>query len=150
VNDYPDTSILYAVYREQHNSREADAYRSRMTEPLSVSTLLEFEFRQSVRLQAWLRLQDRTKGYSQTEADQMFADWESDIAAGHVQIVATDIDAVMRLAEHLSHAHTTLTGNRSLDILHVATAKHLSATNFLSFDVRQKRLAKKAGLKTPL
>jgi predicted nucleic acid-binding protein len=150
MNDYADTSFLCAVYREQDNSREADVYRRRMTEPLYISTLLEFEFRQSIRLQVWLRGQDRKKGYRQAEAVQMLADWESDIAAGHVEIVSTDADAVLRMAEHLSTTHTTLSGNRTLDILHIATAIHLSATNFLSFDVRQRKLASAAGLKTPL
>ena len=150
MNDYPDTSFLCAVYREQDNSATADAYRDRMTEPLCVSTLLVFEFRQAIRLQVWLHSQDRKKGYTQAEADQMTADWESDIAAGHVAIIPTDADAVVRMAEHLSEKHTALTGNRTLDILHIATAKHLSAKNFLSFDARQKKLAKAAGLKTPL
>lgn len=148
--DYPDTSFLCAVYREQDHSAQADAYREQMAGPLRVSTLLEFEFRQAIRLQVWLHRQDKKKGYSQTEADQMLADWESDIAAGHVEIIATDADAVLRMAEHLSEKHTAHTGNRTLDILHIATAKHLSARNFLSFDARQKQLAKAAGLKTPL
>lgn len=46
----------------------------------------------------------------------MLTDWESDIAAGHVVIVPTDADAVLRMAEHLSDTHTALTGNRTLDI----------------------------------
>ena len=121
-----------------------------MIEPLLVSTLLEFEFRQAVRLQVWLHRQDRKKGYTQAEADQMLADWESDIAEGHVEIISTDADAVLRMAEHLSEKHTALTSNRTLDILHIATAKHLSVRNFLSFDARQKKLAKAIGLKTPL
>lgn len=150
MNDYPDTSFLCAVYREQDNSTEADAYREGMTEPLCVSTLLAFEFRQAIRLQVWLHAQDKRKGYGQAEADQMLTDWESDIAAGHVVIVPTDADAVLRMAEHLSDTHTAHTGNRTLDILHIATAKHLSAKRFLSFDERQKKLAKAVGLKTPL
>lgn len=150
MTDYPDTSFLCAVYREQDNSTEADAYRDSMTEPIRVSTLLEFEFRQATRLQVWLHSQDKKKGYTQAEADQMLADWESDIAAGHVEIIPTDAEAVLRMAEHLSEKHTALTGNRTLDILHIATAKHLSAKNFLSFDGRQKKLAKAIGLKTPL
>lgn len=150
MNNYADTSFLCAVYRVQDNSQAAWAYRNQMTEPLCVSTLLVFEFRQAIRLQVWLHTQDKRKGYSQTEADQMLTDWESDIAAGHVTIVPTDADAVLRMAEHLSEKHTALTGNRTLDILHIATAKHLSAKSFLSFDARQKKLAKAAGLKTPL
>ena len=37
-------------------------------------------------------------------------------------------------------------GNRSYDILHVAAAMVLSATEFWSFDARQRDLAKAAGL----
>jgi hypothetical protein len=102
MNDYPDTSFLCGVYRKQDNTTAALAYRSSMIEPLLVSTLLEFEFRQAVRLQVWLHRQDRKKGYTQAEADQMLADWESDIAEGHVEIISTDADAVLRMAEHLS------------------------------------------------
>jgi len=147
---YPDTSFLCSIYRTQEHSAKADAYKAQMTEPLCVSTLLEFEFRQAVRLQVWLHQQDRGKGYAQQEAEQMLADWESDIAAGHVVIIPTDAEAVLRMAEHLSQKHTPHLGNRTLDILHVATAKHLSAQEFLSFDDRQRKLAKAAGLKVPL
>ena len=150
MTEYPDTSFLCAVYRKQDNTADALAYRRSMTAPLCVSTLLVFEFRQAIRLQVWLNTQDKKKGYTQKEADEMLTDWESDIAAGHVVIVPTDADAVLRMAEHLSDTHTALNGNRTLDILHIATAKHLSAKNFLSFDARQKKLAKSAGLKTPL
>jgi predicted nucleic acid-binding protein len=150
MNDYSDTSFLCGIYRKQDNTPEALAYRNGMTDPIRVSTLLEFEFRQAIRLQVWLHSQDKKKGYTQTEADQMLADWESDLAVGHVEIIATDADAVLRMAENLSKTHTALTGNRTLDILHIATAKHLSAKHFLSFDARQKKLAKAVGLKTPL
>lgn len=67
-----------------------------------------------------------------------------------MEIIATDADAVLLMAEHLSEKHTAHTGNRTLDILHIATAKHLSTRNFLSCDARQKQLAKATSLKTPL
>jgi len=67
-----------------------------------------------------------------------------------VEVIPVDHDAVLLMAEHLSQTHTMLSGNRTLDIMHVATAKHLSAKEFLSFDGRQKKLAKIVGLKTPL
>jgi predicted nucleic acid-binding protein len=37
-------------------------------------------------------------------------------------------------------------GHRLLDILHVATAKALGAVEFLSFDEKQRRLARAEGL----
>ena len=124
---YPDTSFLCATYRRQDNSAAADAYRMRLHEPLHATELLQFEFLQSIRLQVWLHAHDKKKGYSQAEADQMIDDWRADLAKGIIEIVPYDASAVARLAEHFSSSHTVGTGNRTLDILHVATAVHLGA-----------------------
>ena len=121
-----------------------------MKQPLFVTKLLEFEFKQAIRLQVWLHDQDKRKGYPASEASAMLTKWDIDIATRAVQIIPADHDAVLRMAEHLSQTHTMLGGNRTLDIMHVATAKHLSAKEFLTFDGRQKKLAKTVGLKTPL
>ncbi len=147
---YPDTSFLCSVYREQVHSPKADAYRRSMTEPLHFTSLLEFEFIQAIRLQIWLHAADKTKGYSSREADQMILDWESDVAAGANRLVPCDTDAVLRLARTFSLSRTATGGHRTLDILHVATAVHLGAKEFLTFDDRQRRLAKHAGLRVPL
>ncbi len=150
MNSYSDTSFLCAIYRKQDNTVAALAWRSAMDEPLHITGLLEFEFLQSIRLQVWLHAQDKRKGYGQPEADGMIADWEADIATGLVQITSYDSSAVMRQAESLSQTYTTKGGHRTLDVLHVATAVHLGAKEFLSFDTHQRKLAKAAGLRTPL
>ncbi len=147
---YPDTSFICAIYREQVHSRAADAYKAGMKEPLFFTNLLEFEFIQAIRLQVWLHAADRTKGYSESEADQMIADWESDVAAGINVLVPSDADAILRLARTYSLQRTARMGHRTLDILHVATAVHLGAKEFLTFDARQRALAKYAGLRVPL
>jgi predicted nucleic acid-binding protein len=147
---YPDTSFLCSSYRKQEHTPKALAYRARMSEPLHFSSLLEFEFIQAIRLQVWLHHNDWRKGYKQAEADQMIADWESDVARGINLLVAVDHDAVLRLARTFSLNRTAVGGHRTLDILHVATAIHLGARNFLTFDDRQRALAKHAGLKVPL
>jgi predicted nucleic acid-binding protein len=121
-----------------------------MTEPLFFTALLEFEFIQAIRLQVWLHAADRTKGYSENEANQMVADWEADVAAGVNVLVPSDADAVLRLARTYSLQRTAHQGHRTLDILHVATAVHLGAKAFLTFDERQRALAKYAGLRVPL
>ena len=46
---FPDTSFLCALYVRQDNSSRAAAYFQKMPEPLSVSGLLLYEFRQSIR-----------------------------------------------------------------------------------------------------
>lgn len=147
---YPDTSFLCSLYREQEHSARADGYRETMTEPLHFTRLLEFEFLQAIELQVWLHSSDRKKGYSRREADQMIDDWETDIASGLNKVVPYDSDAVLRLAGAYSEKRTAQGGHRSLDILHVATAVHLGAKEFLTFDGRQRTLAKHAGLKLPL
>lgn len=51
------------------------------------------------------------------------------------------IEAYAR-AEQLARRHTSKLGTRSLDILQVATALVLKPDVFLTFDERQRRLAK--------
>jgi hypothetical protein len=53
---------------------------------------------------------------------------------------------LVREAESLAEHHTPALGTRSLDILHVAAALVLGATEFCTFDTRQAKLAKAAGL----
>ncbi len=150
MNTYPDTSFLCSLYRRQEHTAAAIAFRHTLKQPLHASPLLEFEFRQAIRLQVWLHGQDKSKGYGQHEADQMLADWEADLSSGIVQIVAVDHDAVLRMAEFLSSSHAVKGGHRTMDILHVATAKHLAVRDFLTFDARQRKLARAIGLRTPL
>ena len=80
----------------------------------------------------------------------MLKDWEADIASGLNKLVPSDSDAVLRLAGSYSQNRTAQGGHRSLDILHVATAIHLGAKEFLTFDERQRTLAQHAGLQLPL
>jgi predicted nucleic acid-binding protein len=47
----------------------------------------------------------------------------------------------------LSEKHAATEGQRTIDLLHVALALEAGAKTFLSFDQRQRKLAKAAGLK---
>ena len=147
---YPDTSFLCALYREQDNSKTADAYRKTMKEALPVTVLLLFEFRQSVRFQTWLHSKDATKGYGEKEGAAMLADLQGDMESGLVQIVPPDWAKVHSRAEQISAQSTLKGGHRGFDILHVATALELGAKEFLTFDGRQTTLAKAAGLRVKL
>lgn len=57
-------------------------------------------------------------------------------------------DEIFTEAERLSHAYTARSGNRSLDVLHVACARISELKVFASFDDRQRKLAEKVGLRT--
>ena len=144
---YPDASFLCALYREQDNTKEADAYRASMKGPLPVAALVLYEFRQSVRWHTWLNRKDASKGYGEKEGAVMLADLQSDLASGLVQVVPVDWAKVISRAEQLSAQHTGTGGHRGFDILHVATALELAAKVFLTFDARQSTLAKAVGLK---
>jgi predicted nucleic acid-binding protein len=144
---FPDTSFLCAFYRRQDNSPQAAAHFKAMPEALQISGLLLYEFRQSVRFQVWLHARDKTKGYPQADCDRALADLQSDLDTGAVVVVTADWPDVHRLAETISKRHTVAGGPRSLDVLHVATALHLGAREFLTFDTNQRKLAAAVKLK---
>ena len=144
---FPDTSFLCAFYRRQDNSPQAAAYFKVMREALQVSGLLLYEFRQSVRFQVWLHARDKAKGYPQADCDRALTDLQTDLDTGAVVVVTADWPDVHRLAETLSKRHTMTGGHRSLDVLHVATALHLGAREFLTFDTNQRKLAAAEKLK---
>jgi predicted nucleic acid-binding protein len=144
---FPDTSFLWALYRRQDNSAAAAAHFQAMPEALHVTALLLYEFRQSVRFQVWLHGRDKSKGYPQADCDRALADLQTDLDTGAVVVVPADWPDVCRLAEILSKRHTMAEGHRSLDVLHVATALHLGAREFLTFDANQRKLAAAEKLK---
>jgi predicted nucleic acid-binding protein len=65
-------------------------------------------------------------------------------------MAAPDWADVHRIAEELSAKHTVASGHRLADILHVATAIHLGAEQFLTFDTNQRFLAEAEGMSVPL
>ena len=145
---YPDTSFLCALYRQQANSADAARHFEKMTEALHVSSLLLFEFRQSVRFQEFLHEMDPRKGFGRTDGRMMLQDLQSDISGSAVVVAPVDWADVHNIAERLSAEYTGINGHRALDVLHVATALHLGAREFLTFDVSQRKLAQAESLKT--
>ena len=146
----PDTSFLCALYRLQENSARAVACKRGLNGPLPVSSFLLLEFRQSVRLQARLFAQDRSKGFSEREGKEMLRALQADLASGELEMVAPDWADVHRIAEELSARHTTARGHRLADIIHVATAIHLGADAFLTLDANQRLLAEAEGMNVPV
>ena len=144
--NFPDTSFLCSLYRQQVHSPRVVAYMQALPGPLPVSSLLLLEFRQSVRLQARLHAKDRTKGHPKHDATHMLQSVQADLASKEIEVLPVDWSDVHQLAENLSARYTEQNGHRLADILHVATALHLGASGFLTFDANQKLLAEAAGL----
>lgn len=147
---YPDTSFLCALYRLQMNSAKAAQHVAQMPEVLHVASPLLFEFRQSLRWQSYLHTKDASKGFDRTSAQSALAKFQGNIAAGVVVVVPVDWADVASIAERLSAQYTWTDGYRGFDVLHVATALHLGAAEFLTFDQKQKTLAEAEGLRVPL
>jgi len=143
---FADTSLLCALYRRQDNTDKADALVADFDEPLGISSLVAFEFRQSTRLQVFRFSNNRTQGFSKAEAEKMFSDFEEDLTSGALEVLPVDWGDVHSLAERLSARHTMAKGHRTLDVLHVATALHAGRKTFLTFDTNQAALAKAEGL----
>jgi predicted nucleic acid-binding protein len=150
MNVFPDPSFLGALYRQQVQSEKAIEFMGNLGGPLPLSGLVLLEFRHSTRLQVRLFSKDPSKGFSQREASRMFLDLQRDIENDILRIQPVDWWVVHQLAENFSETHRRFKSHRLMDILHVATAKHLGAWNFLTFDENQKLLARAEGLQVPL
>jgi len=83
---------------------------------------------------------------AEAEATATLAALAADEQAGRIVEIACDWPGVLRETLRVSRARAEQEGHRLLDILHVAAALNLRATEFLSFDQRQRALAAAEGL----
>jgi len=150
MSPFPDTSFLCSLYRQQVHSPKAIAVMTRRKAALPVSSLLLLEFRQSVRLQGRLHARDRANGFGPPQGLLMLEALASDLEAGVLVVVPVDWSQVHQIGEGLSARYTNANGHRLVDLLHVATALHLGASEFLTFDANQALLARAEGLKSGL
>jgi predicted nucleic acid-binding protein len=138
---YVDPSALLRLYIHQPESAAMNAWRSRRKGPLAVTHHGRAEIVNGICLAAF-------RGYVSADAlRDALASFDEDFAAG--RYVQADLmwRAALRRAEDLSRKHTPALGCRTLDVLHVASAMELGHRYFLTFDLRQRRLARSAGLK---
>ena len=144
---FADTSFLCALHVPLEHSTKAISWYRRKRGELVISGLVAFEFRQSLRLQVFRHNSDRNIGFDVGRADAALAQFDANLQAGAFRVAAIEMADVLDRAERLSARWTEHGGYRSLDVLHIATAQHLKADRFLSFDSHQRRLAESAGLK---
>jgi predicted nucleic acid-binding protein len=141
VTAYPDTSFLFSLYVRQVHTPAAIASLGALKAPLPVGSLLQVELTNAIRHAAYRQT------ITAQEALRSLAAWELDLENGVFVTAPVPWERVHGEAERLSHAHTLRDGCRTFDILHVATAVHLGAREFLTFDASQRKLATAAGLK---
>jgi predicted nucleic acid-binding protein len=72
---------------------------------------------------------------------------EDDLQDGFLLHTPFSWTDALRRADELSECHQEKEGQRTIDLLHVAVAIEIHSPIFLSFDKRQRRLARAAGLR---
>jgi predicted nucleic acid-binding protein len=136
-----DTSFLFALYGSDLHTAKAMAYVRKLTQPLTISLLNEFELENALRFAGWRKL------FPAVQITRFLTAFEMDRKSGRLVVVPCNLAGVLTEARRLSSVYTLAAGHRSFDILHVATALKCDAGEFLSFDANQRKLARVEGLK---
>ncbi len=113
----------------------------RRGEPLPFTPWHRLEVRNAIRLAVFHKLIDLPQ--SKIQLKQIDVDLRDETLLVHASV---DWVAVLREAEKLGAAHAEDFGCRSGDLFHVAAAVELGFELFLTFDERQRKVAKAAGL----
>ena len=124
-------SFLVSCYVTDANTARAKTYLSNSRVPLVFNALHTLEVRNALHLGVFRGL------FSTADATSAWANLEQDVRSGRLVKVAASWPLVFRVASLLSKRHSTVTGTRTLDILHVAAARALRTPEFVSFDGRQ-------------
>jgi predicted nucleic acid-binding protein len=138
---YADSSFLVSLHRADSFHDAAHAFMAKAALSLAFTPLHRIEVRNALR--------NATAGGDMRAAERAlaFRQIEEDLRDGlliHTPVKWTD---AFRRADELSEKHAATEGQRTMDLLHVAVALESDAGTFLSFDQRQRKLAKAAGLK---
>ena len=137
---YADSSFLVSCCLTDANTARAKRRLSTITMPLSFTALHELEVRNALQLCVF-----RGK-FDAAVAAAAWTNLQEDFRAGRVCRIAVKWPVAFRFAASLGRRNSATLGTRSFDVLHVAVAKVLRVSEFLSFDNRQLALANRVGL----
>jgi predicted nucleic acid-binding protein len=139
-----DTSFLFSLYGNDSKTPDAVKWSSENSLEIVVTILSRFELINA------LRFAECRHFIPMGKSADFAADFEFDLRGGRLVERTCELAELMAEAFRISLAHTLTGGHRGFDILHVAAAKVMRATHFLTFDANQKRLAQAEGLIVPL
>jgi predicted nucleic acid-binding protein len=135
-----DTSFLFSLFGNDSHTKSARRWVGQERLPITISVFNRYEFQNAIRFAAF------RKAISPAEATATLDAFEDDLKSGHLQLTTVELSSVITEASILSTRHTISGGHRSFDILHVAVARVLKASTFLTFDDNQHKLAKSVRL----
>jgi predicted nucleic acid-binding protein len=135
---YLDTGCFVKLYYPEPDSAKVIALIQ--GKPVCHTPLHELEFINALQLKVFFK----TATTVQVTAARALV--EADLKTGVLVSASGDWKDIFREAVILAAQHTGTFGCRSLDVLHCAAAKILGASEFISTDGRQKKLAAAVGL----
>jgi len=136
---YLDTSALLKLYIREQGSEAVQAAVASQDFPLPIWEIQEAELINALRLKAfWNEI-------TPVQAETQIELFQKRRRQGLYFFPDIERPDLMNTFRQLS-AETPRLGCRTMDILHVACAIEISATEFLTFDQRQRSLAIHAGL----
>jgi predicted nucleic acid-binding protein len=139
-----DTSFLFSLYGNDVHTSRSLVHVQQSNKAIQLSILNQFELANA------FRFAEFRQAIAPGTASIYQSHFDADVAQGRLPIMVCNLATIINQALFLSAKHTITGGHRSFDILHLATAIHLGATEFLTFDANQKRLAQNEGLTVPL
>lgn len=137
---YADSSFLVSCYIQDANAAAARAMLPNLRSPFAFTPLHWLEVRNALALGVF------RQRLTALEAAKAWIDVRSDIRAGRLVRAQPDWMTTVRYSYRMAARFTEALGTRSLDILHVASAKELGIREFYTFDDRQKKLAVAQGM----
>jgi len=136
---YADTSFFVSLYVSDIHTPEVER-RLRAAPVLWLTPLHLAEFAHAIEQQVF------RGAASRSEADRLMQKFQQHRSQGLWREAAVPEHAFDVCAE-LARQHAAQLGTRTLDSLHVASALELKADEFWTFDERQRKLARYAGLR---
>jgi predicted nucleic acid-binding protein len=137
---YADSSLLLKLYLREPDSPAALAAVGQINAALWFTPLHRLEITNAIRRNA---ASGKVRLPQAVRAMRLL---RQDLRQGRYTLAKPSWEAVFRRAHRLSAKHARTVQVRSLDLLHVAAALEVGATDFLSFDDRQRRTAAAEGL----
>ncbi len=137
---YLDASVLVSLYCPDANSAPATAMLRQTRDSMALSLLAELETVNAIGLRVF------RKQMSRAQAAISLQSFEADLRSAVFQLTPLPETALHR-ARDLSRTYAPRIGIRTVDLLHVAAALELGAQKLYSFDLRQREVARAAGLK---
>jgi hypothetical protein len=135
---YLDTGCFVKLYYPEPDSAKVIALIQ--GKPVCHTPLHDLEFVNALQLKVFFK----TATAAQTTAARSLV--EADLKARVLVSAGGEWKDIFQEAMRLAEQHTGTIGCRSLDVLHCAAAKVLAASEFITTDARQMKLASAMGL----